>query len=264
MEFFFDLFDQFVAWATAGGSTYVWLSISAVLALTGVGLPTPEDIWLMLAGFLTYKSGFLGRAPTPDDVVIWDYAATLFFCAGSNMIGDAGCWWLGKRFGLPLRARIRFFRHILTNKRLRRVDRWFNRFGGATIFFGRLVAGVRFVVFFTAGVTRMRLRTFVMWDALGCMVSIPLWLYLGRLGAGLYETEHYQEFRKMAKDTGLWVLAGGVLLVLLFFTYVKVFVKKRHEDEDDDHSGESSKSEMVQALLAAEKAARRDAQTSIQ
>jgi hypothetical protein len=43
----------------------IWPVILGVLMLTGVGLPTPEDIWLTLAGFSAYKQG--------GDEFIWYY-----------------------------------------------------------------------------------------------------------------------------------------------------------------------------------------------
>ncbi|MCA8939287.1 MAG: DedA family protein [Planctomycetes bacterium] len=221
-----------------------------VLALTGVGLPTPEDIWLMLAGFLTSQSGFLGTIGNPEDVPLWHYGATLAFCALSNMIGDAACWWLGKRYGLSIRSRIKFFQKLLPEKRLHRVERWFGKMGGATVFFGRLMAGVRFVVFFTAGVSKMKLRKFLLWDALGCCLSIPLWLWLGHLGQSVHGTEDYHLFREWAKESGLWVMLAGVILVGGFIVYVKFFRKKDLETIEEQAEADTRSSQRLQPVSA--------------
>jgi membrane protein DedA with SNARE-associated domain len=72
---------------------------------------------------------------------------------------------------------------LLSPQRLKRVQTWFDRYGAFAVFLGRQFAGVRFVTFFTAGAMRMPLRTFVGFDFLGCLVSVPVWLALGAVAS---------------------------------------------------------------------------------
>ena len=60
------------------------------------------------------------------------------------------------------------------------------RHGAAVIFMARHVAGVRAAVFAVAGIHGMRLPRFVLWDALGACISVPLMTSLGFMASLLY------------------------------------------------------------------------------
>ncbi|MBZ0137465.1 MAG: DedA family protein [Planctomycetes bacterium] len=207
------LFDP--AWNREHAST-IWPVIMLILAATGIGLPTPEDIWLTLAGFSAYKQG--------GDEFVWFYFVGAFFaCTLANLVGDSGAWFLGRKFGFGIRDRFKFMRKILTEKRMRRVQGWFDNYGNWTVFLGRQVAGVRFVTFFSAGTMRMPLPKFLLFDFLGCFISIPIWLTLGALAA-IYGREWLDS---ASRNVGGGLLAGGVAAVVIFLIVVKLRAKKR-------------------------------------
>jgi membrane protein DedA with SNARE-associated domain len=189
----------------------IWPVILGVLMLTGVGLPTPEDIWLTLAGFSAYKQG--------GDEFIWYYYAIAFFaCACANLVGDTGAWFLGRRFGFGIRDRFKFMRSMLTEKRMRRVQGWFDNYGNWTVFLGRQIAGVRFVTFFSAGTMRMPLVKFLLFDFLGCFISIPIWFILGGFTA-VYGQEWLDS---ASKYVGGGLFSAGVVAVVVFLIVIKV------------------------------------------
>lgn len=226
-EWVFLKFDQFIEWADSGGTPIIWGIICAVLILTGVGLPTPEDIWLTLAGFLTYHSGFFGLSPGLESFSIWHFAAALLFCSTSNVIGDSMCWWLGRNIGLPIREKSKFFQKLISDRNYARVRWWFRKYGGGTVFIGRQMAGVRFVTFFTAGTVRMPWARFAMWDFIGCFLSIPVWFTLGALGH-----IHREDLKELFLSAGNWMLLGGAVLVVGFFLYIKFFRVKKDKAKD--------------------------------
>lgn len=197
-------------------ATTIWPMIMLVLALTGVGLPTPEDIWLTLAGFSAYKQG-------GDEFTWYLFVFAFFVCATANLIGDTGAWFLGRRFGFGIRDRIKIMRKLLTEKRMRRVQGWFDNYGSWTVFLGRQVAGVRFVTFFSAGTMRMPLPKFLLFDFLGCFLSIPLWLAIGALAA-VYGREWLEGASRTA---GGGILLGGVVAVIIFIVIVKLRARSR-------------------------------------
>jgi membrane protein DedA with SNARE-associated domain len=194
----------------------IWALILGILVLTGIGLPAPEDIWLTLAGFSAFKQS--------GDVFAW-YAYALAFaaCTTAILIGDSGAWWLGRRFGFGIRDRFKFMRTVLNEKRMRRVQGWFDNYGSWTVFFGRQIAGVRFVTFFSAGTMRMPLTKFWFFDFLGCFVSIPLWFALGGLAA-VYGQGWLDEASKVA---GGGILAAAAVGVIVFVVVVKVRSARR-------------------------------------
>jgi membrane protein DedA with SNARE-associated domain len=197
-------------------ATIIWPVICGILLLTGVGLPLPEDIWLTLAGFSAYKQA-------GDEFVWYYYVAAFVAVTVPILVGDTGAWWLGRRFGFGIRDRIKFMRKVLTEKRMRKVQGWFDNYGSWTVFLGRQVAGVRFVTFFSAGTMRMSLGRFLLFDFLGCFVSIPIWLTLGGL-ASVYGREWLE---KASQTVGGGLLAAGVVALVVLIIVVKIRARKR-------------------------------------
>lgn len=194
----------------------IWALILGILVLTGIGLPTPEDIWLTLAGFSTYKQA--------DDTFVWyGFAGAFAACTVAILIGDIAAWWLGRRYGFAIRDRFKLMRRVLTDKRMKKVQGWFDNYGNWSVFFGRQVAGVRFVTFFTAGTMRVPLHKFTLFDFLGCLVSIPIWLTLGAL-ASIYGREWLD---RASTYVGSTLLVVFVLAVVVFLVVVKIRASRR-------------------------------------
>lgn len=154
----------------------IWAFIVGSLFLSGIGLPLPEDLPLMASGFTTYKQA-------QDTFVFWHYVVTFLTVTVPILAGDLCAYALGRRYGFGLRDRVRFIGRALSDDRIARVKHWYDEYGSFTVFLGRQVAGVRLVTFYTAGTMRMSLAKFVLWDFLGCLVSVPVWLTLGTLAA---------------------------------------------------------------------------------
>jgi membrane protein DedA with SNARE-associated domain len=210
--------------------------------LTGVGLPTPEDIWLSLAGFSAYKQA-------GDRFVWYYYAGAMLITTISNLIGDSGAWFLGRKFGFGIRDRFKIMRSLLTEKRMRKVQGWFDNYGSWTVFLGRQVAGVRFVTFFSAGTMRMSLPRFLLFDFLGCLVSIPIWLTLGGL-ASVYGREWLES---ASRNVGGGLLATGVVAMLILVVVVKVRSRRRAKREAAEIESEISLSTRTQSSSGIEK-----------
>jgi membrane protein DedA with SNARE-associated domain len=197
-------------------ATIIWPLIFGVLVLTGFGLPTPEDIWLTLAGFSAYKQG--------GDSFIWYYFVLAFFgCTTANLIGDSVAWFMGRRWGFGIRDRVKIMRTMLTEARMRRVQGWFDNYGNWTVFLGRQLAGVRFVTFFSAGTMRMPWLKFILFDFLGCFVSIPVWFALGALAA-IYGQEWLEVASRYA---GGGLITAALIAIAIFLIVVKVRSIKR-------------------------------------
>jgi membrane protein DedA with SNARE-associated domain len=187
----------------------IWLSIVVVLFLSGFGLPFPEDIPLTLSGFTTFKQ-------SGDTFVWWRYVITFLIVATPILLGDLVAYAMGRKYGWALR-RFRFFHRLITDKGIARVQRWYDQYGSFTVFLGRQVAGVRFMTFYTAGTMRMNVGKFVFWDFLGCLVSIPIWLTLGRF-AGQYG----RAWMEAASATvGRWFLVIVIVLGIGLFVWAR-------------------------------------------
>ncbi len=162
-------------WNAAHRAT-IWGTIIVVLFLSGLGFPLPEDVPLTASGFTTFKQA-------GDQFVVTHYLVTFLTVCVPILLGDLCAYSMGRRFGFGLRDRIKPLRRVITDERIAKVQRWYDEYGSFTVFLGRQVAGVRFVTFYTAGTMRMNIAKFVLWDFLGCLVSVPVWLTLGTFTA---------------------------------------------------------------------------------
>jgi len=182
--------------------------VFAVLFLAGCGLPLPEDIPLTFTGILLGLPGtqeaFGGLAGAIGAVVV--------ICYTSILSGDLVAWKLGRRFGRTL-TRYVPFRWFLPENRIHRVESWFQRFGNWTVFFGRMVAGIRFVTFVIAGMARMPASRFILFDSLGALVTVPVWLVLGYV-LGTHFDQIVQWMSRISTTTWLVLGALAVLIVL--------------------------------------------------
>ena len=158
MEWLFTFFEQ-----------YPYLGVSIVFLLLGIGLPIPEEVVLVVAGFICHK--FHADPNVTIEIMI-------FVCVASILAGDLIPFTLGKLFG-PRLLRLRFLRVIVSRQRLANFDRWFRRRGDLVIFFARFVPGLRTVAYFTAGSMRMRWLRFLSLDVAGILLVAPLFAVLG-------------------------------------------------------------------------------------
>jgi membrane protein DedA with SNARE-associated domain len=138
-----------------------------LLLATGFGSPIPEDLLLLVGGYLISA-----------DVFSWQLVLPL------AMIGVVGSDCILYVAGRHLRTRsIRGprFRRLIRPARLRLATRWFGRMGDRSIFVARLVPGTRAVTFITAGLRGVAPVRFLILDVLGALVWVPLLLFSGGL-----------------------------------------------------------------------------------
>jgi membrane protein DedA with SNARE-associated domain len=176
--------QQLLEWATSYGLPVLWLG----LLIAGLGVPIPEDIFLITGGVLTHRNqgSFL-------------FAVVVLY--SGVMVGDAIVYRLGSRYGESVLRR-KFIARLMTPARVERVRRYYARYGAVTVFLARHVAGIRFPTFLMAGVSRMGFWRFFFWDSLAAILSVPLWVLLGYKAS-----ENWAEIHKRISGWIAWALA---------------------------------------------------------
>jgi membrane protein DedA with SNARE-associated domain len=137
----------------------------AVLLVAGLGVPLPEDLVLLAAGVLLQRG-------------ITELPGTVLVIVAGVLVGDATIFLAARRLGDAAPGKPLFGR-LLRPERRERLEALFHRYGGFVIFLARHLAGLRAPIFALAGMHRMRLWRFLLWDALGLTVSAPLVVGLG-------------------------------------------------------------------------------------
>jgi membrane protein DedA with SNARE-associated domain len=173
------------------------------LLLSGLGLPVPEDIYMIVGGMITQrKVEAAGGAFTGP--VLW----ALFVLYVGVMIGDTVIYHLGRRYGERILT-WPFFARFMSPERTEKVRGYYAKYGAATVFIARHTGPIRFVTFLMAGVSRMPFGKFFFWDSLAAILSVPLWFAIGYF---LWDRRHELEQRlglvitvlALAGLVGLW------------------------------------------------------------
>ena len=97
------------------------------------------------------------------------YLAVVVAGIAGNTLGAAGGWWIGARGGLPLLQRYGRYIHV-TEARIARADRWFDRFEGVAVPLGFATPLIRSFVAIPAGMFEIGLRRFLISAFLGIAV----------------------------------------------------------------------------------------------
>ncbi|MBL8953733.1 MAG: DedA family protein [Myxococcaceae bacterium] len=182
--------------------------VFGILLLCGLGLPIPEDVSLILGGFLVYE----GRAELAL-MMVTGYVGII--------VGDSVMFFLGRRIGARVTSNP-FFSRLFTAERRARVEGLFQKHGDKVVMIARFLPGVRAVTYFTAGSARMKYRRFVFFDSVAALVSAPVFIYLGYAFGG--------ELEKLinAVRTGqIRVLSAVVAVVVTYLVARRLWAKWR-------------------------------------
>ncbi len=186
--------------ARLGEWSYLIIGLAAALECAAfAGLLVPGESLVLASGFFAHQ-GVLSL----DAVIV---AAALGAIAGDN-IG----YQLGARLGRAWL--LRHGRRVgVTDARLRRAERFFERHGPKAVFVGRFVGFARALVPFVAGASRMAYRRFVVYDTLGAALWTVTFVVLGyALGASWRVAEKW--VGRVGLVAGLVVAIVGLVLWL--------------------------------------------------
>jgi membrane protein DedA with SNARE-associated domain len=149
---------------------YGYLAVFVMLLICGFGVPVPEDVTLVTGGVIAG----LGYAN--------EHTMVLVGLAGV-LVGDGLIFSGGRFFGDGI-TRMRLFRNLLTPERYAAAQEKFTLYGKWVMFVARFLPGLRTPVFLSAGMTRrVSFSTWFFMDGFAALISVPVWVYLGYVGA---------------------------------------------------------------------------------
>lgn len=189
-----------------------WPGVVGLMALESACIPIPSEVIMPLSGWMLVKERGLGASYT---------LLAGFYGALGCSIGSAVAYWAGAWGGRPLLKK--YGKYLLvTSHDLAMADRWFQKYGGSTAFFSRLLPIVRTFISFPAGVARMSLPKFLLYTFLG---SFP-WCW-GLAYAGYLLGEHWEKIRDVMRPFDIPI---GLGILLLFALYVYRHIKKARSE----------------------------------
>lgn len=182
-------------WVLGAFGRFNYLAPFLVLFLCGIGLPIPEEVTLIASGLLVHR----GQV---------DFLPITVVCSAAILLGDSIPYALGRRYGMSA-LKVRWVRRIIHPERFARLERRFERHGNWAVFVCRFFAGVRIPGYFLAGTMRMSFGRFLLLDALGVALSVPISIWLGIVFA-----EQVDRLQESFRSLHL-VLAFAILCLML-------------------------------------------------
>jgi membrane protein DedA with SNARE-associated domain len=149
--------------------------IFALMALSSACIPIPSEVVMLFAGFAVAdpsQSGS-GHHLTMTGVILTGLIGTMVGSWFAYAVGRGGRLELLERHGAKLH---------MGPAQIERADRFFKRYGEATVLFGRMIPLVRAFVSLPAGISKMPLGRFTVFSLIG---TIPWVVALALAGHAL-------------------------------------------------------------------------------
>jgi membrane protein DedA with SNARE-associated domain len=173
--------------------------VGVLVLLETVFPPLPSEVVLPLAGFLTSQGGM-------------SVALVIATSTMGAYLGALGLYGLGAALGQDRSIRVLAKLPLLDREDFERADAWFGRHGKASIFFGRLIPGVRSLISLPAGAQRMSLVTFSIFTLAGSGLWNATLIGLGvALGTQYALVDRYSSYINYT----LYVVLAGLLVALV-------------------------------------------------
>ena len=200
-----------------------WIvGLMETLGAPGVGIaillenlfpPIPSEVVLPLAGF-TVAQGTLNMWA----VFIWSVVGSV---AGAYALYGIGLW-----LGLERLRKVADWMWLVRASDVDAAMRFFTKYGRSSVFFGRLIPGVRSLISIPAGLGKMNLLTFGLWTTLGSGIWNAVLIYLGYvLGDNWEKATGYA-------DTYSNVIYG--VLVLIILAFLVYFIRRAVTDREEE------------------------------
>ena len=149
------------SWVTGGGVFVVF----GLMIINSCGVPFPSEVIMPVAGVLAATGHF-------------NIAAVIVAGIAGNLIGALIAYSLARRFGRPLL--LGPGRRIgISASHLDLADRWFDRFGLPTVFFGRMLPVICTYISFPAGLAKVQPAWFAALSLLGSTVWVTFLSLVG-------------------------------------------------------------------------------------
>ena len=197
-----------------------WLGYTAIFAamfLENLFPPIPSELIMPLGGFLV-QQGELQFIPVVLAGLLGTVIGALPWYGIGRVINEERIeQWLerhGRWIGI-------------SPAELARSRRWFNRFGTALVFWGRLVPGIRTLISVPAGIEMMPFAPFLIWTSAGSLI----WTLLLTL-AGFLMGESYSSVELWIEPVSKVIKVGLVVALIAGVIWLGLRIWRRRQSAD--------------------------------
>ncbi len=187
-------------------SRFGYSGILLTMAIESACIPLPSEIIMPFSGYLVTTGQFTMLGVTLAGAV-------------GNVLGSIAAYYAGIWGGRPFVER--YGPYVLVSHRdLDLADRWFQKYGEAAVFFGRMLPVVRTFISLPAGIARMNVPRFILFTFLGALPWCYLLAYVGvKMG------ERWEELRQYFH--GFDIVIGLIIAATLAFFLWSHWPKRR-------------------------------------
>jgi membrane protein DedA with SNARE-associated domain len=189
----------------------VYSLIISMMFASSFGLPIPEEITLISAGFITHMAIHPEIYPPPfPGAASVTPVMTAIICFASVFLSDFLVFMLGRKYGTRMIGS-KFFTKYRESNAMKRVEKFTEKYGAWACGIFRFTPGLRFPGHFACGSLKIPIWKFVVVDGLAALLSVPTQVLLIA-----YYGEEMLGFLKEFK-----IVVFSVLGVLLLFYIVR-------------------------------------------
>ncbi len=197
--------EQLASYILPGSFGYIIVFFAALLEALPFGAFLPGQTIVMLAGFVAHQGSL-----RLYDVII---AATI-----GAIIGDTISYYMGRKYGISfLRRYGKYF--FFKEEYFKKTKPLMRDHVGKTLILSRFVSVTRAFSPFIAGMHKVKLRTFFLFNVIGGILWAISFAVLGFLFGASYAF--------IAKYSGIFSAAGILVGILLYYLYWYLAVKKK-------------------------------------
>ncbi len=187
-----------------GSWTYLFILLITILESTAfIGLIIPGTTVIVFSGFLASQG-------------IIDLGDVIWFVALGGIIGDTISFYLGQRGIHLFNKKNRFF----TPELLKKAESYFEKHGNKSVALARFIGPIRPLVPFIAGLSKMNIGMFFLFNILGGLIAAAIYVLIGYFFGAVWEEVRFWVHRF---EGGL-ILVIGVLIVG-YFLHQRFFKK---------------------------------------
>ena len=177
------------------------VGIFVLMLLESACIPVPSEATMLFAGFAVSEGEYSLFAATAAGVI-------------GNLIGSWIAYWVGWIGRVDVLEKHGKKLHIKP-KHLHMADRWFERHGGKTVFWTRMLPIIRTFISLPAGIARMPFWKFSLLTTVGCIPWVWLLTFIGQQAGERWEdwkdSLHYFDYAVAA-----CIVGGAIYLYIRY------------------------------------------------
>ena len=198
-------------WVMGVISSAGYIGIVALMFIENIFPPIPSELIIPLAGYLVSKGQL-------------EFSGVIIAGTIGSVLGALPLYYAGRKFKEKRLRKLtkKYGRWLaMSEADIDRAQNWFEKYGGWTVFFCRLVPGIRSVISIPAGIHRMNVASFLLWSTAG----MALWTTV-LTSAGYLLKSNFEKFEQYL-DPFSYIVFGALLSI-----YIYRVVKMRDASED--------------------------------